>query len=271
MFAVVVVLVVFGWQQWGRTVVARPVYRIAVENIRVTPPPPWIHSDVRAEVVRENALHDITIFDKDATIRVYQAFELHPWVQRVKRVTKHPPAQINVELEYRRPMAWVEVPRGLLPGKDGGVIAVDQDAVVLPWRDFSPEHLADYLRISVPALTPCGLAGSPWGDPRVAGAARIAALLSDSWQEWKLFRIRVSTDAEVIRHDDQPVYELETRDRQCIVWGRAPNAESPNEPSATAKLNRLRQLLASSAEGGSTKIADSDLRSTKPLSTRRSD
>ncbi|MGE0756668.1 MAG: hypothetical protein AB7O38_06595 [Pirellulaceae bacterium] len=103
----VVAGLVIGWQRWGRSVVARPVYRIAAENIRLTPAPTWIRTDVRAEVVREGALDDLSIFDKDVTIRVYQAFELHPWVRKVRRVSKHPPARLEVDLEYREPVAWV--------------------------------------------------------------------------------------------------------------------------------------------------------------------
>ena len=109
-FVLVVTAVVYGWRPWGRTVVARPIYRLAAESIQVTPPPPWIKTDVRGEVVRDGALTDLTIFDKDATLRVYQAFELHPWIAQVKRVSKQPPAQLLVDVQYRRPVAWVEVP-----------------------------------------------------------------------------------------------------------------------------------------------------------------
>lgn len=269
LFVVVVVGVVYGWQRWGRTVVARPIYRIAAENIHITPPPPWIRSDIRAEVVQHGSLNDLTIFDKDAAIRVYQAFELHPWVLRVKRVSKHPPARLDVDLEYRRPVAWVEVPRGVLPSSEGGVIPVDQDAVVLPSRDFTQQHVADYLRISIPGIPACGLAGTPWGDPRVAGAARIATLLEDSWRDWKLFRIRVSATTETSRRPSEPLYEIETRDQRRIIWGRAPDAAASDEPSPQSKLDCLTHLLGSS--GGLDQPADVvwDLRTLESAQQKR--
>ena len=269
LFLAVVIAIVYGWHRWGRTVVARPVYRIAAENIRATPSPPWIRSDVRGEIIRDGALHDLTIFDKDVTIRVYQAFELHPWVLKVKRVSKHPPARLDVDVEYRIPVAWVEVPRGLLPGNEGGVIPVDGNAVVLPSRDFSQEHVQDYLRISVAGITPCGLAGTPWGDARVTGAARIAALLHNVWRDAKLFRVRLSTAAEVVRHDSQPVFELETQSHHRIIWGHAPGEEMSDEPSSTVKLKRLSQLV--EAVGDLDKAAESiwDLRSAESFQLKR--
>jgi ABC-type amino acid transport system permease subunit len=58
LFLAVVIAVVYGWHRWGRTVVARPVYRISAENIRTTPTPAWIRSDVRGEIIRDGALED---------------------------------------------------------------------------------------------------------------------------------------------------------------------------------------------------------------------
>ncbi len=243
-FIAIVTGVVYGWRQWGRTVVARPIYRIAAESIQVTPPPPWIRSDVRGEIVRDGALNDLTIFDKDASIRVYQAFELHPWVAKVLRVSKHPPARLVVDLEYRQPVAWVEVV-GAKPGDEGGVIPIDRSACVLPSGDFTIEHLKDYLRISIKDVQPYGLAGSVWGDSRVVGAAKIATALQDAWQSLGLYRIQLAADSGLARPQATPIYELETVAHQLIVWGNAPGTETPDEPSAAVKVNRLMQLAGS--------------------------
>lgn len=269
LFVVVVGSTVYGWRQWGRTVVARPVYRIAPENLRITPTPDWIRTDVRSEVIRDGALQDLTIFDKDVTIRVYQAFELHPWVAKVKRVSKHPPARLDVELEYRRPVAWVEVPRGVLPGNEGGVIPVDESGVVLPSRDFTQENVAEYLRIAIPDISPCGLAGTAWGDPRVTDAARIAAVLEPVWREAKLYRVRQSTDPEWVRHDTHPIYEIETQGRRRILWGRPPSEEVTGDPSPPVKLSRLRQLVEAVGELDRAPESVWDLRRTDVLQSTR--
>jgi hypothetical protein len=243
-FVCVVAGVVYGWHQWGRTVVARPIYRIAAESIEVTAPPAWIRTDVRSEVVRDGALNDLTIFDKDATIRVYQAFELHPWIAKVQRVSKHPPARLVVDLEYRQPVAWVEVP-GAKPGDEGGVIPIDGSAYVLPSRDFTKEDLKNYLRISIKDVRPYGLAGTLWGDPRVSGAARIASALQATWQQLRLFRIQSANEVGFAANPNEPIYELETATHGRIVWGNAPGMERPEEPSVAVKLNRLAQVAES--------------------------
>lgn len=262
-FAVTVTGVVYGWRNWGRTVVARPIYRLAVENIEITPPPSWVRTDLRTEVVRDGALNDLTIFDKDATIRVYQAFELHPWVARVKRVSKHPPARLVVDLEYREPVAWMEVP-GATPGAEGGVIPVDGLAHVLPSRDFGSQHLGDYLRISIPEPRPYGLAGTAWGDSRVLGATKIAVVLREIWKPLGLYRIQVSAESSASREVEGCVYELETLQRQQIIWGSAPGSEQPREPAASVKVQRLEKM----AESGSLDRLPprgTDLRDTGPL------
>jgi len=139
------------------------------------------------------------------------------------------------------------VPRGVLPASEGGVIPIERDSVVLPARDFNAENIDDYLRISIPNVAPCGLAGTPWGDPRVAGAARIAELLADVWRDAKLFRIRLAADEETNPRARQPVYELETRGRppHRIIWGSAPEAPPPGAALSDARLLRLDRLVES--------------------------
>ena len=154
-----------------------------------------------------------------------------------------PPARLVVDLEYRQPVAWMEVP-GSKPTDEGGVIPIDGSGCVLPSRDFAKSDLQDYLRISIKDARPYGLAGTAWGDSRVLGAAKIALLLRGVWRPLKLYRIQLTTDLnpEVARIQGEPIYELETVAHHYIVWGNAPGAERPNEPAASVKLSRLLQL-----------------------------
>ena len=274
-FVAVVTVVVYGWRNWGRTVVARPIYRIAAESIEITPPPPWIRRDVRAEVVRDAALNDLTIFDKDATIRVYQAFELNPWVAKVQRVSKHPPARLIVDLEYRKPVAFVEVPP-TTPTDEGGVIPIDGLTCVLPtgtgdFRDFTSEDLKHYLRISIRDIRPYGLAGTVWGDPRVTGAAKIATALDGAWQSLQLYRIQLASSSELSGNPMEPVYELETASHRRIVWGNAPGQEKPDEPSAPVKVNRLQQAAKSLGSLDQLPESGADLRDVSSLSVAARD
>jgi hypothetical protein len=263
-FVLVVMAVVYGWRKFGKNVVARPVYRIKAENIQLTPPPAWIRTDVRSEIVHDGALDNLTIFDKDATIRVFQAFELHPWVAKVLRVSKHPPARLVVDVEYRQPIAWVEVP-GAKPGEEGGVIPIDQSAYVLPSRDFTKDDLVDYLRISIQDVRPYGLAGTAWGDSRVVEAAKIAAHLQGCWQSLHLYRIQLVTDFAVAKSQAQPIYEIETTSHHKIIWGSPPGMETSGEPNASLKLSRLKQLADSHGSLDQLPPTGSDLRDLNQL------
>jgi hypothetical protein len=256
--------VIHAWRSWGRSAVTRPVYRIKVENIQMTPQPPWIRTDVREEIVRDNHLDDLTIFDKGATIQVYRAFESHPWVAKVLRVSKHPPARLNVDLEYRQPVAWVEVP-ATKPDDRGGVIPIDAFAHVLPTRDFTSSDLQDYLRIAITDVSPFGLAGTPWGDARVMTAAKIAKLLDGTWKALRLYRIQLALEPGPQSAGFEPLFELETDSRKRILWGRGPGAEASDEPAAVLKVARLKQLAEATGSLDHLPPSGTDLRDQNPI------
>ena len=70
----------------------------------------------------------MSILDDELVQKIQTAFSLHPWVANVTHVTKRHPAHVDVELEYRKPVAMVEVHEN---GSDG-LYPVDTDGVLLP-------------------------------------------------------------------------------------------------------------------------------------------
>ena len=51
-------------------------------QIQITPPPAWIHSDVKTEVIRDAGLPvELSILDERLFDRLKQAFALHPWIR----------------------------------------------------------------------------------------------------------------------------------------------------------------------------------------------
>ena len=82
-------------------------------------------------------------------------------------VEKRTPAHVSVELEYRRPVAAVEVVQGGKPG----LVFIDVSSALLPSDDFAALQAQDYLRIAGGRETTASVYGSPWGSPRIAGAA----------------------------------------------------------------------------------------------------
>lgn len=226
----------YGWQRVGQQVTQGPEYLLEPDQIEITPPPPWIRSDVRGETIRDGSLSGLSILDRELTVKIARAFSLHTWVEDVRRVRKEHPARVVVDLVYRRPVAMVEVTMNDRPG----LLPVDVKGVLLPPGDFSAEQARDYLRVSLADATPAGPVGTPWGDPRVDGAARIAAVLQEHWKQLGLYRVAVEPTERTPAAVTETVFVLRTRRGAQIVWGAAPLANSVADvKAALGKVERL--------------------------------
>lgn len=250
----------FAWKKWGPEFTSHERFRLSAEFIEVTPQPPWIHSDVKAEVIRDGNLDELRILDEQVTVKVAGAFALHNWVSNVKRVSKHSGPKVMVDVEYRKPVAMVEV----TSGGSRGLLPIDGSSVLLPTEDFSPNQTRAYPRIAASEASPIGITGTPWGDERIAGGARLAALLEESWSKLGLYRILVSGEREGKRRS-AVLYELQSRNGALIMWGRAPGQETSGEAPASEKLARLEDLVEANGPfdgaGGAVQI---DLRDNRP-------
>lgn len=224
------------WRAVRMQVLAAPRFIVAGEAVNVTPPPSWIRSDVKAEVVRDiNLAGPVSVLDEDLGERFYEAFAAHPWVAKVVRVLKRPPAGVDVELVYRRPVLMVKVPDGLLP--------VDGEAVQLPTADFSPLEASRYPRLveiegGVPPPS-----GTRWSDRRVIAAAALAAALIDAWQELGLHHLAVAPETAALPVG-QFEFELFTPGGTRIAWGLAPRGGDEDRAVTADKLSRLRHYAA---------------------------
>jgi len=225
---------IYSWQRWGTLATQSADYVVTSENISVTPQPAWIHSDVKADVVRTAGLSRLALRDKQLVEHVARAFALHPWVAKVVRVEKQFPAKVEVEVIYRRPVAVVSVAaRG-----EGGLLFIDEESVLLPTSDFASTQARDYLRIEASGEIPAGIYGTRWGSPRLAAAARLAAVWGDRWKSLGLYSI-----ASVQSSTKDLEYELRTASGIRVVWGAAPGSESLGEPSAEQKIAALERLV----------------------------
>ena len=252
--AIVSISVAAGWTALWRHVrdhvLAGEQYHLRMHQIEITPRPAWIRADVRAEAVRDGSLEGpLSILDDDLTLRVAKAFELHPWVAKVKRVAKHHPARVTVELEYRRPVAMIAVP--------GGLYAIDNQGIVLPSDDFSPVEAVRYPRLANFPGAASPVAGTAWIDERVVGAARIGEQLLNDWPVLKLHRLEPLPESGTA--DGTWQYQLISRSDARIIWGHAPGSEGPSELPSTEKLVLLRRAV---EQGALTGPKELDLRQT---------
>lgn len=225
----------YAWQRWGEPATRTSDYAVTADRIYATPQPAWIHADVKTEVLRLASQGPLNLRDPKLVEHIAHAFALHPWVARVVKVEKRYPAQVRVELQYRRPVIVVKVDA---PG-DQGLLFLDEQSVLLPSADFAPSQARDYLRLAAAGEAPAGAYGNPWGSQRVAGAARLAAALGNRWQALGLYWIVTSRPAS-----GELLYELRTQDdRVRVIWGPAAASESPGEPSAEEKIVALERYV----------------------------
>lgn len=277
-FGGLVLVVILGtylaWQRWGGGIRKQPQFQLAEANVRIPDQPAWVSGNVKDDVFRDAALEKVNLLDADALVKVVQAFKAHTWVASVVRAGKSAPGKVYVDLVYRRPVGFVVVryqddstpqssagtpnnaaedappasPSAAKPQQDPdtqvqqALQPVDQESYVLPADYFHqhPDQLSAYPRIVVDYRMPAGPEGTPWGDVRVAGAARIAGLLVDQWKELGLYQIVAAPSP--LRLGDRPAvqYQLFTRDgRTQIVWGNAPGAEMSDEAKAAVKARNL--------------------------------
>lgn len=224
------------WQSVRKQVLAAPQYIVKGEAVTVTPPPPWIRSDVKEEVVRDiNLAGPVSVLDEDLGERFYEAFAAHPWVAKVVRVLKRPPAGVDVDLLYRRPVLMVQVTEGLLP--------VDSTGVQLLTADFSPLEASRYPRlVEIGSATPPP-AGTQWSDTRVRAAARLAAVLVEAWRELGLHHIALAPETAALPAN-QFEFELFTKGGTRVSWGAAPEDKDDDRAAAADKLARLRNYAA---------------------------
>jgi hypothetical protein len=226
-----------AWNRWGAEEIAKKFYGIDVSLIHVTQRPEHIASDITEVVYRDTKLDQLSLIDPAATARIASAFSSHPWVSKVVAVRKLPGGQVDVHLQYRVPVAMVYVV-SRHPDVNGrpGFFAIDEQGVLLPTTEFTREHTMRYVHIEIPDVYPTGGVGSLFGDPRIIGAAKLAALIAP-------YRERLDTRSIQLHESSRtsPVaqYQLVTHSGESLLWGSPPGQEIYGERKADEKLQEL--------------------------------
>ncbi|MCP4190255.1 MAG: hypothetical protein GY768_06485 [Planctomycetaceae bacterium] len=233
------------WNQYGDTILHQSPYLLDPSKLSVNEQPEWIRSDVKKNAIAFGQLENASLLDQKLVLQVKQAFGVQPWVKRVNFVNKQFPSTVEVQVEYRRPIAMVEVPAGMFEDFDEpGLLPIDVDGCLLP-VELTEQEAAIYPWISGINTSPAGPPGNPWGDDRVVKAASIIALLEDIWEPLKLHRIEVPTSESPADATAQlpKRFMLITRNRRQFDWGSAPGEEKRGEDTAADKAARLKKIL----------------------------
>jgi hypothetical protein len=232
------------WRQQAANIARHPQYQLTADAVQITPPPAWVRSDIKSEALRDAGLPgNLSLLDDWDTIvqRLRQAFEFHPWVASVQRITRRLPNSLQIELEYRRPLAAVA------SSGPGGITLspVDVAAVRLPEADLTDAELSYLPRISNVAGRP--MLGDTWEDPRVVGGVKLASALYDVWRQLGLVEILPSPHPFVLGESRYYSYEIVTNGGTRVLWGAAPGEEtSAGESPFADKRQRLMEFAAAS-------------------------
>lgn len=238
--AAVVLAAAFGWPILRPLIPkldSRSEYHLQATQIHVTQAPHWVPHNLVEQVIGHADLPEqLSLLDENLTRDLAMAFALHPWVEEVVSVKKSFPASVDVTLNYRRPVAMVQVKQGLYP--------IDVSGILLPPQDFSPSDAKAYPQIVNVHSTPQGPAGSGWGDPVVIEAARLAVELAPHWKKLQLAAIVCPRSPQKSDELDAGVYTLSTVGGSEIVWGHAPGTDHPGELTTSQKIERLETYAA---------------------------
>lgn len=226
-----------AWNRWGAEEIAKKFYGLDVNLIHVTQRPQHIANDITEVVYRDTKLDQLSLIDPSATARIASAFSSHPWVSKVIAVRKLPGGQVDVHLQYRVPVAMVYV-ISRHPEVNGrpGFFAIDEHGVLLPTTEFTRDHTMRYIHIEIPDVYPTGGVGSHFGDPRIIGAAKLAALISPYRESLDTRSIQLH---ESSRTSPVPQYQLVSHKGESLLWGSAPGQEIYGETQSGEKLQAL--------------------------------
>lgn len=226
-----------AWESNEATLVNQPRFQLEAENLYVTQQPNWVKTNVAQSAYRTGDLGGKSLLDQGLVEQVNNAFSVQTWVRNVIEVRKSPQG-VQVQLEYRRPIAMVEIQYEGAPRFQ----PVDVDGVLLPGNEFSQKETWNYIKIAVPDPATQGLVhGTAWPDARIPCGARLADCLQASANELGIYRIQQVPTSEP---GEEPLFELHlvNQDRficRRVLWGRAPGGEVPGEASAAVKLEAL--------------------------------
>ncbi len=213
----------------------QPDFLLNFDRIELRPnPPDSMRGGAAAllQMVREEGKLGVSIRVLDLDLSALAtAFVLHsPWVSHVKSIDRSTPGRLIVDLEYREPVARIEIDRNRS-------LTVASDCALLPTEDVTAQVLKDLpvlsglrdVKESRPGLF-LGDDGQGRIDPNVQAAVAMANVLRAAQPLLDpIARIDLTQGVDNIW--------LLTRSRFSIFWRHPPGLEAENEPDTKKKLS----------------------------------
>jgi hypothetical protein len=277
-------LVVFGYIGWyyhGAKRVDKAFYSLKRDQVTISPPPSWVKLDILEQVFRDTKLERINLLDPSASADIASAFETNGWVKSVTRVSKAYGGSVTVDMVYRKPVAMVKVlhPTEGTGQQREGFLPVDAAGSILPSSDFDKQRVPDFLLVDIDSVSIENVSTADYriysfADVRVREALKVADFLEAACDRRSLGLqwISVRRDPTQVTQSNPWLVLLETSDKNSILWGHAPGAETAGEQSAQQKIaeidNWLKQQRADGVRGATLDLSKSKANRNRPVSNK---
>lgn len=232
--------VAFGLDHLKGSVRADERYVVGPDAVRVVNDPPLpVPPAVKARLERETALAGpFNVLDGRVLEEIASRYARQAWVKRVVSVRRIFPDRIAVELEYRRPVAFVTQRD---PSTDfvNDYYWVDEGGVRLPGVYTSNEVFRRARRMVVCRVaTPPPPPGEKWIGKDLAAGLRLVKGLAGHVARRDILSVNVANYGGRLNPANSHLVLL-TPDKTEIRWGSAPSEEGVYEISLQRKLFNL--------------------------------
>jgi hypothetical protein len=250
--AAIVLLILGSWaarsaHDW---LAVQPPYQIPFKEIHlVNPPPPWFLGGNSAllDSVRKSTFEpEIISVLQVSSEQLANSFKKYPWIESAEVFYR--PGQIDVDLRYHQPVAWVQL-------SAADQVVIDEKGNILPIGDINVPRLGPIkIKVRGTGLTPPSdrqpgviwkirdASGLERTDERIVAAARMASFLSQEPQKSDALRTNALRITEInVSYFSSRGLFLFNDEETALLWGEAPGDESPGKPSAAEKWAMVRR------------------------------
>lgn len=100
------------WSSFRPQIVEQDVYKLEPGDVRVWDPPEWIPNNLVNEALEnlppEVKEKELNTFDPQLIANLVRAFNDHPWVQKVESAVVSYPARVDMKIQFRTPVAFLD-------------------------------------------------------------------------------------------------------------------------------------------------------------------
>ena len=209
-----------------------PYWTVDPAFIHLAQRPSWISDDIENDIFDVPCLsRSFSIFEPGVTARIAAAIERSPWVRNVRAVRKQFPNRLDIEMELRKPVAYVDY--------RGTFHAVDRTGVRVPGSfrklDDTPWRLPCIL---VADREPPDL-GAQWDSDLVRCAVDVADALVVARDELPVQVAAIDVRSRWDRGKPQRNVTLYTLNGPRIFWGSPPDLRQHGEPTTDERVDNL--------------------------------